>query len=96
MNLRHRIFSRGPKTQEGGAHGLTPLAHSARFIGRNPPEGILLRQGYGGYPPRIHPQIYTRGFLRRRVKFYTKTDNSLLEQKKILTNSMTFGKLHLQ
>src|SRR5207344_498806 len=33
----------------------------------NPPKRTLLRQGYGGYPPRIHPRVYTRGFVRRRV-----------------------------
>jgi hypothetical protein len=26
------------------------------------------RQGYGGFPPRIYPRVYTHGFLRRRVK----------------------------
>src|SRR3990170_7404392 len=47
---------------------LRPLHLSTRFVGRNPPKHTLLRQGYGGYPPRIHPRVYTRGFLRRRVK----------------------------
>ena len=27
-------------------------------VGRNPPKRILLRQGYGGYPPRIHSGVY--------------------------------------
>src|SRR3990167_861471 len=58
-----------------------PWHLSTRFVGRNPPKRTLLaysaeaaasaakagRQGYGGYPPRIHPRVYTRGFLRRRV-----------------------------
>src|SRR3990172_1123677 len=52
------------------------------FVGRNPPKRNILaysaeaaasaakagRQGYGGYPPRIHPRVDTRGFLRRRVR----------------------------
>ena len=62
-------------------HGLTAVAPPTCFVGRNPPKRTLLaysaeatasaakagRQGYGGYPPRIHPRLYTRGFLRRRV-----------------------------
>src|SRR3990167_1095072 len=43
-----------------------PWHLSTRFVGRNPPKRTLLRQGYGGYPPRIHPRGYIRGFLRRR------------------------------
>ena len=46
---------------------LRPWHLSTHFVGRNPPKHTLLRQGYGGYPPRIHPRVYTRGFLRRRV-----------------------------
>src|SRR3970040_2237282 len=46
---------------------LRPWHLLTRFVGRNPPKRTLLRQGYGGYPPRIHPRVYTRGFLRRRV-----------------------------
>jgi hypothetical protein len=39
-------------------HGLTPVAPTARFVGPNPPKRIILRQGYGGYPPRIHSRVY--------------------------------------
>src|SRR3990172_7787375 len=59
-----------------------PWHLSTRFVGRNPLKRTLLaysaeavasaakagRQGYGGYPPRIHPRVNTRGFLRSRVK----------------------------
>src|SRR3990172_4246116 len=48
---------------------LRPWHPSTRFVGRNPPKRTLVRQGYGGYPPRIHPRVYTRGLLRRRVNF---------------------------
>jgi len=55
---------------------------STCFIGRDLPKRTLLvysaeaaalaekagRQGYGGYPARVHPRVYTRSFLRRRVK----------------------------
>ena len=34
---------------------------------RNPPKRVLLRQGFGGYPLRIPPELYSCGFLRRRV-----------------------------
>src|SRR3972149_11185264 len=44
---------------------LRPWHLSTRSVGCNPPKRTLLRQGYGGYPPRIHPRVYTRGFLRR-------------------------------
>ncbi len=39
-------------------HELNPVAPSTRFLGLNPPKRILLRQGYGGYPPRIYPRVY--------------------------------------
>ena len=42
----------------------TLLAYSAEAVASAAKAG---RQGYGGYPPRIHPRVYTRGFLRRRV-----------------------------
>ena len=69
INLRQRVEP----------HGLTPVAPSTHFVGRNPPtrrpkpmdgvpKRILLRQGYGEYPPRNHPRVYIRGFLQRRVK----------------------------
>src|SRR3989304_9554690 len=59
-----------------------PWHLSTRFVGRNPLKRTLLaysaeavasaakagRQGYGGYPPRIHPRVNTRGFLRSRVR----------------------------
>ena len=35
---------------------------------RNPPKRVLLRQGFGGHPLRIPPQLDSCGFLRRRVK----------------------------
>ncbi len=59
-------------------HGLTPVAPSAHLVGRNPPKRILLRQGYGGYHPRIHPRVYTRGFLRRRVKSIETSSSNLV------------------
>ncbi len=48
---------------------LTHVASSTRFVGRNPPtrrpkpmggvpKRVLLRQGYRGYHPRIHPRVY--------------------------------------
>ena len=45
------------------------LPHGASsHLRRNPPKQIHLRQGYGGYPFRIHPRPSGRGFLRRRIK----------------------------
>lgn len=35
---------------------------------RNPPKRVLLRQGFSGHPLRIPPELYSYGFLRRRVK----------------------------
>src|SRR3990172_11968523 len=56
-----------PHASSGGT--LRPSSAVADF-GRRRPKRTLLRQGYGGYPPRIHPRVYTRGFLRRRVKLH--------------------------
>ena len=53
-----------PDTSEGGI--LRPSSAVADF-GRRRPKRTRLRQGHGGYPPRIHPRVYTRGLLRRRV-----------------------------
>jgi GDP-mannose 4,6-dehydratase len=44
-----------------------PRGASSHLL-RNPPKQIRLRQGYGGYPFRIHPRPSGRGFMRRRVK----------------------------
>jgi hypothetical protein len=51
-NVKHPAASRG----------------ASSHLLRNPPKQIRLRQGYGGYPFRIHPRPSGRGFLRRRVK----------------------------
>jgi hypothetical protein len=51
----------------GAPRPLRPWHLSTCFVRWNPPKRTLLRPGYGGYPPRIHPQVYTRGFLRKRV-----------------------------
>ena len=40
---------------------------SLLYLRRNPPKRVLLRQGFGGHPLRIPPQLYSCGFLRRRV-----------------------------
>ena len=48
---------------------LPVLPHGASsHLRRNPPKQIPLRQGYGGYPFRIHLRPSGRGFVRRRVK----------------------------
>jgi hypothetical protein len=52
----------------GAPRPLRPWHLSTCFVRWNPPKRTLLRPGYGGYPPRIHPRVYTRGFLRKRVK----------------------------
>ena len=49
-------------------YGLSAVALLHTLRRAEPPKRTLLRQGYGGYPPRIHPRVYTRDFLRRRVK----------------------------
>ena len=41
---------------------------SLLYLRRNPPKHVLLRQSFGGHPLRIPPQLYSCGFLRRRVK----------------------------
>ena len=43
-------------------HGIADSAEAVASVGQ------AGRRGYGGYPPRIHPQVYSRGFLRKRVK----------------------------
>ena len=56
---------------------------------RNPPKRVLLRQGFGGHPLRIPPQLYSCGFLRRRVKACWR-DRVFVEG--ILEESATFYK----
>jgi len=59
-------YGRGNSLRASSGGTLRPSSAVADF-GRRRPKHTLLRQGYGGYPPRIHPRVYTRGFLRRRV-----------------------------
>jgi hypothetical protein len=40
---------------------------SVLCLRRNPPKRVFLRQGFEGHPLRIPPQLYSCGFLRRRV-----------------------------
>src|SRR3990170_5872613 len=76
-----RPYGRGafPHASSGGT--LRPSSAVADFGRRRPKHTLLAysaeavasaakagRQGYGGYPPRIHPRVYILGLLRRRVK----------------------------
>jgi hypothetical protein len=57
-----------PRLVTCGAHGLTAVVP---FVSSAEPAaaGVLLRQGFGGHPLRIPPQLYSCGFLRRRENF---------------------------
>src|SRR3972149_6039649 len=77
----HGLTARGTSPHASSGGTLRPSSPVADF-GRQRPKRTLLaysaeagasaakagRQGYGGYPPRIHPRVYILGLLRRRVK----------------------------
>ena len=61
-----RAHARGILHFFGGIRRSTRLAYSAEAAASAAKAG---RQGYCGSNLRIHPRAYTRGLLRRRIKF---------------------------
>src|SRR5688572_22739801 len=66
-----RYLIRPPSVVTVEPHGLTAVVTLQTLRRAEPSEPYPLRQGYGGYPPRIHPRVYTRGILRggKRQRF---------------------------
>ncbi len=51
---------------------------------RNPPKRVLLRQGFGGHPLRIPPQLDGCGFIRRWVKKTAHLTEGLAERQSLV------------